>query len=145
MQWEFQYPIKWKMCAYATQWVKKLTRVLVSTTWTTANSNTWAMTWQNQQNECAPSEDSDQPRLLPSLIRVFAVRSMGSLGPKVSSCGQRRLLSDWADAQADLSLRRAHTHFVGFVMSRLTCIFWFDFCFTTLQHILGHFGRGQLT
>ena len=27
--------------------------------------------------------------------------------------------SDWADAQADLSLRCAHTHFVGFVMSRL--------------------------
>ena len=23
-------------------------------------------------------------------------------------------------------------------------IFWFDFCFTALQHILGHFGRGQL-
>ena len=21
----------------------------------------WATTWQNQQNECAPSEDSDQP------------------------------------------------------------------------------------
>ena len=21
----------------------------------------WAATWQNQQNECAPSEDSDQP------------------------------------------------------------------------------------
>ena len=29
--------------------------------------------------------------------------------------------SDWADAQADLSLRWAHTHFVGFVMSRLIC------------------------
>ena len=29
---------------------------------------------------------------------------------------QRRLWSDWADAQADLSLRRTHTHFVGFVM-----------------------------
>ena len=27
--------------------------------------------------------------------------------------------SDWADAQADLSLRWAHTHFVGFVMWRL--------------------------
>ena len=27
--------------------------------------------------------------------------------------------SDWADAQADLSLRWAHNHFVGFVMSRL--------------------------
>ena len=23
--------------------------------------------------------------------------------------------------------------------------FWFDFCFTALQHILGHFGRRQLT
>ena len=28
--------------------------------------------------------------------------------------------SNWADAQADLSLRWAHTHFVGFVMSPLT-------------------------
>ena len=27
---------------------------------------------------CAPSEDSDQPGHLPSLIRVFAVRSVGS-------------------------------------------------------------------
>ena len=23
--------------------------------------------------------------------------------------------------------------------------FWFDFCFMALRHILGHFGRGQLT
>ena len=29
--------------------------------------------------------------------------------------------SDWPDAQADLSLRWAHIHFVGFVMSRLIC------------------------
>ena len=34
----------------------------------------WAVTWQNQQNECAPNEDSDQPGHQPSLIRVFAVR-----------------------------------------------------------------------
>ena len=27
---------------------------------------------------CAPSEDSDQPGHPPSLIRVFAVRSVGS-------------------------------------------------------------------
>ena len=38
----------------------------------------WAATWQNQQNECAPSEDSDQPGNPPSLVRIFAVRSMGS-------------------------------------------------------------------
>ena len=29
--------------------------------------------------------------------------------------------SDWADAQADLSLRWAHSHFVGFVMRQLNC------------------------
>ena len=38
---------------------------------------------------------------------------------KLSSCGQRRLWSDWADIQADLSLRWAHTQFVCFVMSWL--------------------------
>ena len=31
------------------------------------------------------------------------------MGAKLSSCGQQRLLSDWADAQADLHLRWAHT------------------------------------
>ena len=36
--------------------------------------NKWASTWQNQQSECAPSEDSNQPGHAPSLIKVFAVR-----------------------------------------------------------------------
>ena len=31
---------------------------------------------RNQQSECAPIEDSDQPGHPPSLIGVFAVRSM---------------------------------------------------------------------
>ena len=76
----------------------------------------WTASWQNQQNDYAPSNDSDQPKHLPSLIRVFTVCSMGSSGTKLSSCGQRRLWSDWADAQADLSLRWAHMPFVGFVI-----------------------------
>ena len=38
----------------------------------------WAASWQNQQSDCAPSEDSDQPGHPPSLIRVFAVRSVCS-------------------------------------------------------------------
>ena len=42
------------------------------------------------------------------------VTSMGSQGPKLSSCGQRRLWSDWADVQADLSLRWAHMPFCWF-------------------------------
>ena len=63
---------------------------------------------------CAPSEDFDQPGHPPSLIRVFAVCSKASLGPKLSSGGQQRLWSDWADAQADLSLRWAHMPFCWF-------------------------------
>ena len=47
------------------------------------------------------------------------LRSTWALNGKLSSCGQGRLWSDWVDAQADLSLRWAHSHFVGFVMSRL--------------------------
>ena len=50
----------------------------------------------------------------PRLIRVFALRSVGSYGPKLSSCRQRRLWSDWADAQADLSFRWVHMPFCWF-------------------------------
>ena len=67
---------------------------------------------------CAPSEDSDQPGHLPSLIRVFTVHSMGSKGPKVSSYRQQKLSSNWADAQtdaqADLSLHWAQGFFCWF-------------------------------
>ena len=45
----------------------------------------WATTWQNQQSDCAPSEDSDQPGHPPRLIRVFAVR--GCPGWSESSLG----------------------------------------------------------
>ena len=60
---------------------------------------------------CAPSEDSDQPGLPPSLIRVFIVCSVDSQESIVSSCRQWRLWSVWADTQADLSLRWAHRSF----------------------------------
>ena len=59
--------------------------------------------------ECALSEDLDQPKHPPSLMRVFAVR-MKKAG--VLSCplsAHRRLWSDWADAQADLSLLGAQS------------------------------------
>ena len=56
-------------------------------------------TWQNQQNECAPSEDSGQPGHQPSLIRVFAVRMKKSWVLSYPLSAQRRLWSDWAGAQ----------------------------------------------
>ena len=33
---------------------------------------------KTNQSDCAPSEDSDQPGHQPSLIRIFAVHSVGS-------------------------------------------------------------------
>ena len=62
----------------------------------------------------APSEDSDQPGHPLSLIRVFVVRIKKAWD--LSYTFER---TDWADAQADLRLRWAHCHFVGFVMRRL--------------------------
>ena len=84
----------------------------------------WAATWQNQQNDCAPSEDSAQPGHPPSLIRVFDVRMKEAWVLSYPLSAQRRLWSDWADDQAGLSLRWAHTHFVGFVMSRLSWLYF---------------------
>ena len=64
----------------------------------------WAASWQNQQNGCAPSEDSDQPGHPPSLIRVFTVCMVNAWVIRYPLSAQRRLWSAWADAQADLSL-----------------------------------------
>ena len=51
---------------------------------------------------CAPSEDSDQPGHPPSLIRVFAVRIKKAWILSYLLSAQRRLWSDWADAQAHI-------------------------------------------
>ena len=79
----------------------------------------WAATWQNQQSGCATSEDSDQSGHPSSLNRVFAVHMKKPWVLSYPFSAQRRLWLDWAIAQADLSLRWAHNHVVGFVMSWL--------------------------
>ena len=80
--------------------------------------------YQPQHNKTSkmawvPSEDSDQPGHPSSLIRVFTVRMKKAWVLNYPLSAQRRLWSDLADAQADLCLRWAHSHFVSFVMSRL--------------------------
>ena len=86
----------------------------------TGSSVKWAETWQNQQNECAPSEDSSaRASAQSSLIRVFVVHMKKAWAFTYPLSAQRSLWSDWADAQDDVSLRWAHTYFVGFVMSWL--------------------------
>ena len=73
---------------------------------------------KNQQNDCLPSEDSDQLGHPPSLIRVFAVRSIAK-DPSF-------LHADSEDSDQTGQMPRMirvfagrTNHFVGFVMRRL--------------------------
>ena len=50
-------------------------------------------------------ENSDEPGHPISLIRVFADRMMKPFNDCLSKSAQRRLISDWAESKADLSLR----------------------------------------
>ena len=54
-----------------------------------------------------------------SIRPVFAVRMKNAWVLSYPLSAQRRLWSVLADAQADLSICWAHSHFVGFVISRL--------------------------
>ena len=63
---------------------------------------------------CVPSEDSDQPGHLPSLIRLFAVRMKKHWVISYPLSALPRLWSDWVDAQADPSLCWAHMPFCWF-------------------------------
>ena len=66
------------------------------------------------------SAQSDQSSLSAwRNLRPLATYWAQSKDSNQSGHPQRKLWSDWADGQADLSLRWAHTRFVGFVMSRL--------------------------
>ena len=68
------------------KWKRKF--LLVTGKWS-KTFDLWAATWQNQQNDCVPSEDSDQSGHPPSLIRVFAVRikKPWALSYPLSACG----------------------------------------------------------
>ena len=78
---------------------------------------------------CAPSEDSDQPGHMPSLFRVFAVHMKKAWVLSYPLSAQQRLLSDWADAQADLSLHWAHMPFCWFCHEACHICKSIDSCF----------------
>ena len=73
----------------------------------------WAISWQNQQCGCAPSEDSDLPGHPPSLISLRCVLNWGAKEPRFLHADSEDW-SDWVDSQADLSLRWAHKPFCWF-------------------------------
>ena len=71
----------------------------------------WAGAWQNQQNDlCILVKTHINLGTWP-VWSVLYVRFKDSLGPKPSSSRQRRLWSDWVNAQTDLSLCWMHRSF----------------------------------
>ena len=70
---------------------------------------------------CVTSKDFDQPVLLLSTAGVIVHPSSDSPKAAESTGDHRRLWSDVADAQADLSLRWSHKSFVGFVVRWFIC------------------------
>ena len=61
----------------------------------------WAVTWQNQQSECVPSEDSDQP----GHSSLSAWRKLGSLATYlVQSEGSDQTGQIWVVAGPTLTL-----------------------------------------
>ena len=48
--------------------------------WSFLSVHICAASWQNQQNDCAPSKDSDQPGQMPRLSWVFSERTCILLG-----------------------------------------------------------------
>ena len=74
------------------------------------------MNAQRRLRSAWTSAQSDQ-----SLLSAW--RKFGSLATRWAHSED---WSDWADAQADLSLRWAHSHIVGFVMRPLIFIFMFS-------------------
>ena len=84
----------------------------------------WAASWQNQRNDCAPSEDSDQPGHPPSLIRDFAFAQWVAKDPSF-------LNADSEDSDQTGRMPRLFRvfagrtcHFVGFVTRWLICTFF---------------------
>ena len=79
-------------------------------------------TWQNKQNDLCTQRRRRSPS---ASTETDQLRSMGSWGLKVSSCGQRGLRSDWADAQADLSLCWVYRSFCWFCCALAHFLFLF--------------------
>ena len=117
-----------KRCKWARQ--PKMTETLISVLAFTVYLikgtcfEVWTCVSAEANNESAHSQYMSRLMTKPikslwAQRRVFVVRMKKAWVLSYPLSVQRRLWSDWADAQPDLSLRWAHTHFVGFVIRRL--------------------------
>ena len=108
-------PLHWKSCAL----MINPQRTMINNTiiyvfiW-------WAASWQNQQNDCAPSEDSDQPGPM-RLIWVFARRTVILL---VLSWGGSNIVNHLQESARIVVAAPAVG--VSWVASREMCLQWFS-------------------
>ena len=79
-----------------------------------------------------PSEVSDHPGHPPSLIRVFTVRSMGSLGPNFASADSTDSDQSGRMPRLTLVFTGRTDHFVGFVMP------WLNFHIETTSETIAY-------
>ena len=108
------------LCSVKLHWL--LFSISVDCPFTVGTFN-WTGASKTNKTTCAPGKDSNQPGHPPSLIRVFPIRMKNALVLGYLLSAQRKFWSDWADAQADRSLRWAHMSFCWFVMRRLNSLF----------------------
>ena len=75
---------------------------------------TWASTQKSYNKTCVTSKDSDKPVHPPSLAKVLVYLFLDSLKAVEGTRYQRRLWSNCANVQADLSLRWSHKSYCRF-------------------------------
>ena len=97
----------------------------------------WASVQSDQSSLCAQWVAKD-----PSLLHADS-KDSDQTG-QLTSCGQQRLWSDWADAQADLTLRWAHSYLVflscrgSFKYKSFKAYKWSTYDFSSLYTTLPH-------
>ena len=92
----------------------------------------WATTWQNQQNECVPSKDSDQPGHPPSLIRGCPDWSETSLCTQLVAKDPSFLHADSEDSDKTERMPRLVWVFAGRTLILLV-LSWGGSFFSTIQ------------
>ena len=97
----------WRLKVISWRLTHKSNTLLARFSIRTCNPQMYLMSRLMTKPAYAPSEDSDQLGNPSSLIRVFAARMRKVWALSYPLCAQRRLWSDWADAQADRSFRWA--------------------------------------
>ena len=121
----------------------------------------WAVTWQNQQSDCSPSEDSDHLGIRPVWSVFFSVRMKKAWVLSYPLSAHQRLTrlggcSGWSESSLGaqfvgfvmlrlicstvmiLSLTRVYTVWTHYSMAKPPClkfsVFWMSECFGSLQY-----------